>query len=310
MTLTLQTAIARYGAEAKAKLHNVAASGEPEEQLRAPLEGLIDDLAELCGFPRDAVQAVGESAIAALKTRPDYAVTLRNALVGFIEIKAPGKGADPRRFRGHDKEQWEKLQSLPNLLYTDGNQFSLFRSGQLEGAVVSSQGGYRNVGRDPPGPARVACLIRQLFPLGADPADHREGTGKGRRPPLSIAPRRGGRTTGPAKSRAHGAWPSTGGSCSSPRPTTPNSPTATRRPLRSVCSWPAREIQLATGLDQAAKKLGPDELADRRRAPPPDRRRGQSKDVEDVAGHAHASPRRRQLAHDQQGQPGCVALLL
>ena len=33
-TLTLQTAIARYGAEAKAKLHNVAASGEPEDQLR------------------------------------------------------------------------------------------------------------------------------------------------------------------------------------------------------------------------------------------------------------------------------------
>ena len=86
------------------------------------------------------MKAVGESAIAALKTRPDYAITLRNALVGFIEIKAPGKGADPRRFRGHDKEQWEKLQSLPNLLYTDGNQFSLFRSGQLEGNVVFLKG--------------------------------------------------------------------------------------------------------------------------------------------------------------------------
>ena len=70
------------------------------------------------------MEAVGESAIATLKTRPDYAIALRNALVGFIEIKAPGKGADPRRFRGHDKEQWEKLQSLPNLLYTDGNQFN------------------------------------------------------------------------------------------------------------------------------------------------------------------------------------------
>ena len=45
----------------------VAASGEPEDQLRAPLEGLIDDLAELCGFPRHAVEAIGESAIATLK---------------------------------------------------------------------------------------------------------------------------------------------------------------------------------------------------------------------------------------------------
>ncbi len=116
MTLTLQTAISRYGAQAKAKLHDVAASGEPEDQLRAPLETLVDDLAQLCGFGPQAVTAVGESSISALKTRPDYAITLRNALVGFVEIKAPGKGADPRKFRGHDKEQWEKLQSLPNLL--------------------------------------------------------------------------------------------------------------------------------------------------------------------------------------------------
>ena len=189
MTLTLQTAIARYGAQAKAKLHNVAVSGEPEDQLRAPLEGLIDDLAGLCGFPQDAVEAVGESAIATLKTRPDYAITLRNALVGFIEIKAPCKGADPRKFRGHDKEQWEKLQSLPNLLYTDGNQFSLFRSGQLEGNDRFSPGRYRNIGLKPSSSARIARPVRQLFPVGAYPAHKREGTGKGRGPPLSIAPR-------------------------------------------------------------------------------------------------------------------------
>ena len=163
MTLTLQTAIARYGAEAKAKLHNVAASGEPEDQLRAPLEGLIDDLAELCGFPRDAVEAVGESAIATLKTRPDYAITLRNALVGFIEIKAPGKGADPRSFRGHDKEQWEKLQSLPNLLYTDGNQFSLFRNGQLEGAVAFLKGDVRTSGATLQAPPEVLALFDNFF---------------------------------------------------------------------------------------------------------------------------------------------------
>ena len=140
MTLTLQTAIARYGAETKAKLRNVGASGEPEDQLRAPLEGLIYDLAELCGLARNGVAAVGESAIAELKTRPDYAITFQNVLVGFVEIKAPAKGADPRKFRGHDKEQWDKLQSLPNLIYTDGNQFSLWRSGELEGAILTLDG--------------------------------------------------------------------------------------------------------------------------------------------------------------------------
>src|SRR5258708_7136261 len=163
MTLTLQTAIARFGAEAKAKLHNVAVSGEPEDQLRAPLEGLIDDLAELCGFPRHAAEAVGESSVAALHTRPDYAITLRNALVGFLEIKAPGKGADPRRFRGHDKGQWEKLQSLPNLLYTDGNQFSLFRSGQLEAAIVVLTGDIETARSALEAPPDLLALFDNFF---------------------------------------------------------------------------------------------------------------------------------------------------
>ena len=33
---------------------------------------------------------------------------------------------DPRKFKDpHDKEQWDKPKSLPNLIYTDGNAFSL-----------------------------------------------------------------------------------------------------------------------------------------------------------------------------------------
>ena len=124
----LKAVIARFGAAAKAKLANPGATGEPEDQLRAPLERLFADLAEMCGFKREWLAAVGESSLATLKTRPDYAITLRSVLVGFVEVKAPGKGADPRRYKGHDKEQWEKLQSLPNLMYTDGNAFSLWQS--------------------------------------------------------------------------------------------------------------------------------------------------------------------------------------
>ena len=121
----LNEAIAKFGADAKAKLTNPAATGEPEDQIRAPLETLFGDLVELCGFKRKQLTAVGESSLSTLKTRPDYAITLRNVLVGYVEVKAPGKGADPRRFKAHDKDQWEKLRSLPNLLYTDGNSFSL-----------------------------------------------------------------------------------------------------------------------------------------------------------------------------------------
>ena len=138
--LNLKTAISRFGADAKAKLANPGATGEPEDQLRAPLEGLFGDLAELCGFKREWLAAVGESSLSTLKTRPDYAITLRKVLVGFVEIKAPGKGADPRRYKGHDKQQWEKLRSLPNLLYTDGNAFSLWQNGELVGSIVELDG--------------------------------------------------------------------------------------------------------------------------------------------------------------------------
>ncbi len=149
MSLTLRRTIATFGSEAKAKLANVAATGEPEDQLRAPLEHLIVDLAELCGLSRTAVAAVGESSLADLKTRPDYAVTVDHALIGFIEVKAPGKGADPRRFKDrHDKQQWEKLKSLPNLIYTDGNEFSLWRSGELVGSLVRLTGYVETSGAD------------------------------------------------------------------------------------------------------------------------------------------------------------------
>lgn len=138
--MDLKTAISRFGADAKAKLSNPSVSGEPEDQLRAPLETLFADLAELCGFKPQSIAAVGESSLSNLKTRPDYAITLRNVLVGFVEVKAPGKGADPRRYKGHDKQQWEKLQSVPNLLYTDGNSFSLWQDGELVGSIVNLEG--------------------------------------------------------------------------------------------------------------------------------------------------------------------------
>ena len=137
MPITLAAAIASFGAKAKAKLGNISAVGQPEDQLRAPFEQLLADFAEICNFQRTHVVAVGESSLGDLKTRPDYAITVRNILVGFVELKAPGKGADPRKFKDeHDRVQWEKLRSLPNLIYTDGNSFSLWQDGKLVGAVV------------------------------------------------------------------------------------------------------------------------------------------------------------------------------
>ena len=118
------------------------------------------DLATLAGLPDKAVTLVGESTLSALATRPDYAVTIQNALVGFIEVKAPGKGADPRGFTDeHDKKQWAKLKSLPNLLYTDGNGFSLWRNGQLEGKIIALEGDVETAGAKLQAPATLLPLI-------------------------------------------------------------------------------------------------------------------------------------------------------
>ena len=132
--------VSAFGAEAKAKLSNAAALGQPEDQLRTPLDTLIRALADIADVA-GPVSLVGETHLSDLKTRPDFAVTVKHALAGFIEVKAPGKGCDPRKFSDpHDKAQWSKLKSLPNLLYTDGNGFSLWRDGERAGEIVLLDG--------------------------------------------------------------------------------------------------------------------------------------------------------------------------
>ena len=123
---TFAGVVSTFGAEARAKLNNPAATGQPEDQLRAPLETLLKDLATLGGLAPGALGLVGETTLTHLQTRPDYAVSVSNALVGFIEVKAPGKGCDPRKFVDpHDKGQWGKLKSLPNLLYQRVDEVAL-----------------------------------------------------------------------------------------------------------------------------------------------------------------------------------------
>ena len=156
--------MASFGASVKPKLSNIAVSGAPEDQLRGPLDALFRDLAELAGLPVGSVHLVGETTQSDLKTRPDFAVTVSNTLVGFVEVKAPGKGADPRKFSDpHDKEQWGKLKSLPNLVYTDGNAFSLWRDGKLEGSIVVLEGSIESAGAKLAAPDTLLPLFSSFF---------------------------------------------------------------------------------------------------------------------------------------------------
>lgn len=71
--------------------------------------------------------------------RPDYAITVDGVLIGYVELKAPGKNIDPTSFtkKSHEYRQWQRLRNLPNLLYTNGTEWRLYRYGE---PVLTSTG--------------------------------------------------------------------------------------------------------------------------------------------------------------------------
>ena len=72
-----------------------------------------------------------EAGLSEHRVRPDIAIYADGLICGHIELKAPGLGADAPRLRGeHNKRQWRKLKALPNLIYTDGREWSLYRNGK------------------------------------------------------------------------------------------------------------------------------------------------------------------------------------
>jgi len=112
-------------------------TGEPEEQLRAPFERFVEEVGEARAI---RLVCTGETRLPGRMGTPDYAVHASDLLAGYVELKAPGTGADPRRFKGHNRDQWIRFQAIPNLLYTDGNEWGLYRSGKRERPIARLSG--------------------------------------------------------------------------------------------------------------------------------------------------------------------------
>ena len=242
--MTLDQAVSAFGAAAKAKLDHPTATGQPEDQLRSPLETLFRDLAALAGVAD--VVLVGESARADLAARLDFEVTVGGVQAGYVEVKAPGKGSDPRRFTGaHDKDQWGKLQALPNLIYTDGNSLSLWRDGVLVGEIVHL-GDVRTDGPALTGARRPARHRPELSPVGPPAAGLRRRAGPDRRPAVPVLARRGRGPTGQRQRRPGQSGPGVAAAALPPRPPTLASPTATPRPSRSACCSPGLATSTST----------------------------------------------------------------
>ncbi len=133
-------------------------SGQPEDQLKPAVKTLMESAGRLFN---QTVLLRSESRVADIGGRPDFGVDVNGLLCGYIELKAPGVGARPNSFaaKSRDAEQWKKFQSLPNLIYTDGNEWSLFHTnGEQIGPTVRLSGSVTQDGANAVTPENAAAL--------------------------------------------------------------------------------------------------------------------------------------------------------
>lgn len=160
--MTIEAALHRFAESVKAKMSTLT-PGAPEDQLRAPFETFMSEAASALGW---SVVCTGETTLANRIGRPDYAVHLNKLLAGYAELKAPGTGADPGRFSGRNRKQWGRFQLLPNLLYSDGNEWGLARNGEMVDRVVRLSGDITTEGKKavlPEDAFAIECILREFL---------------------------------------------------------------------------------------------------------------------------------------------------
>ncbi len=136
-------ALQDFAAAVTAKMTQVTA-GEPEDQVRGPFETFMAAAARVHG---ENVVCTGETPLPDRLGRPDYAVHRNQLLAGYVELKAPGTGATATRFKDRNRDQFNRFSATPNILYTDGNEWALYRNGELVDKVVRLAGDVAADGR-------------------------------------------------------------------------------------------------------------------------------------------------------------------
>lgn len=141
--LDFDNLVVEFGKDVKKNLEGN--EGEPEAQLTTPVSDFLKGFGDLHNLsvtlPRETSIKVAEGGSKKSGTvRPDFGVKVGGLLVGHVELKAPSKSIDPATFarKSHEYKQWQKLKSLPNLLYTNGREWRLYRYGEL--ITITSDG--------------------------------------------------------------------------------------------------------------------------------------------------------------------------
>jgi hypothetical protein len=164
----LADSVAAFGHSCRKKL---AGPGEQEASIRAPVDGFLTAVGKqfrLKAVLHDEVRDTQR------RVRPDYGVRVNGKITGYLELESPGRGIDSAGFTGHDKQQWERLRDFPNLLYTNGTAWRLYRYGVLGREPVTFGGGeLTNAGSSLSAPPE---LRRRLAPEGQHPLPQRRST--------------------------------------------------------------------------------------------------------------------------------------
>ena len=78
----------------------------------------------------------------------DCALSREDVFFGYVKLITPGNGADHNHFQDPELAQFKLLSAIPNLiLYTDGNEWALYRSGERVSNIVRLSGDITNVGK-------------------------------------------------------------------------------------------------------------------------------------------------------------------
>lgn len=160
----LTTLVASFGLDCKLKLDG---PGDREAAIRTPLEKLLSGVGNEFGVTAVFHDEVRDEE---RRVRPDYGVKVDGSITGYIEVKAPGKSVDPESFTGHDARQWDRQKDLPNLVYTNGTEWRLYRNTHLVGEPVHFSGGsLTQAGHKLQAPAAFETLLRDFMLWGPSP---------------------------------------------------------------------------------------------------------------------------------------------
>src|SRR5215208_5655621 len=118
-------------ADALKRSYGSLVAAQQEDQLKGPTGDVLGAFGSEFGLdvlPRFEAPVPGIG-------RPDIALDVGGALRGYIELKAPAESVRASDFRGRNRDQFNKFKTLPNLIYTNGNEWVLYQNGERKQSV-------------------------------------------------------------------------------------------------------------------------------------------------------------------------------